>query len=165
MVLFFTLDEPENISFESNRTNNMATVGNSITITCKADAFPSPNYTILHNGENLKYVVNGVKTFKSVKRSDNGSYICTAKNVLGNASKDFILTVQGEICVKKSLCAMVSISCVYLFDIRLKFKQFLQGVYCVSEEVLFLFGIAACVFNFKIFYDRMLNSQYYIEQH
>ena len=47
----------------------MATVGNSITITCKADAFPSPNYTILHNGENLKDVLNEVKTFKSVKHS------------------------------------------------------------------------------------------------
>ena len=130
----------------------MATVGSSITITCKADAFPSPNYTILHNGENLKYVVNGVKTFKSVKLSDNGSYICTAKNVLGNASKDFILTVKGEICVKESLCSMVSISCIYLFDIRLNFKPILQEVYCVSEEVFFLFGIVACVFNFKIFY-------------
>ena len=105
----------------------MATVGNSITITCKADAFPSPNYAILHNGENLKYVVNGVKTFNSVELSDNGSYICTAKNVLGNASKDFILTVKGEICVKENLCSMVYISCIYLFDIRLNYKQILQG--------------------------------------
>ena len=100
----------------------MATVGNSITITCKADAFPSPNYTILHNGKNLKDVLNGVKTFKSVKHSDNGSYICTATNFLGSASKDFILTVKGEICVKESLCFMVSVSCIYLFDIRLNFK-------------------------------------------
>ena len=104
----------------------MATVGKSITITCKADAFPSPNYTILHNGENLKDVLNGVKTFKSVKRSDNGSYNCTAKNFLGLKSEDFILTVKGKICVKESICAMVSISCIYLFDIRLNFKQFLQ---------------------------------------
>ena len=105
----------------------MATDGNSITITCKADAFPSPNYTILQYGTNLNDVVNGVKIFNSVELSDNGSYICTAKNVLGNASKDFILTVKGEICVKGSLCSMVSISCIYLFDFRLNYKQILQG--------------------------------------
>ena len=113
--VFFSLDEPESISFESNRTNNTVTVGNSITITCKADAFPSPNYTIIHNGENLKDVLNGVKTFKSVKLSDNGSYNCTAENVLGKESEDFILTVKSKICVKESLCAMVFISCIYLF--------------------------------------------------
>ena len=107
--MFFSLDKPEKVSCESNRPKNMVSVCNSITITCKADAFPSPNYTILHNGKNLNDVVNGVKTFNSVKRSDDGSYISTAKNVLGNAPKDFILTVTGEIFVKETLCAMVSI--------------------------------------------------------
>ena len=81
----------------------MVTVGNSITITCKADAFPSPNYTILHNGENLKDVLNGVKTFNSVELSDEGSYNCTAKNFLGIASDDLKLNVNGKIWYS-SLC-------------------------------------------------------------
>ena len=133
----------------------MATVGNSITITCKADAFPSPNYTILHNGKNLKDVLNGVKTFKSVKHSDNGSYICTAKNVLGNASKDFILTVRGEICVKESLCSMDSISCIYLFDIRLNFNQFCKR-YIVLVKKYFFYLLSLLVFStlkFSMLFD------------
>ena len=115
----------------------MTTVGDSIAITCKADAFPSPNYTILHNGENLTDVLNGVKTFKSVKRGDNGPYICTATNFLGSASKDFILTVKGEICVKESLCSMDSISCIYLFDIRLNFNQFCKGYIVLVKKYFF----------------------------
>ena len=119
----------------------MATVGDSITFTCKADAFPSPNYTILHNSTNLKDVLNGVKTFKSVKLSDNGSYICTAKNVLGNASKDFNLTVKGKSCVKESLCSMVSISCIYLFDIRLNFIQIFVRRYIVLVKKYYLVSL------------------------
>ena len=102
-LFFFTLDKPENISFKSNWANNVVTVGNSITITCKADAFPSPNYTILHNGENLKDVLNGVKIFNSVELSDEGSYNCTAKNFLGIASDDLKLNVNGKIWYS-SLC-------------------------------------------------------------
>ena len=102
-VILFTLDKPENIFFKGNPANSMITVCNSITITCKADASPSPNYTILHNDEILKDVFKGVKTFKSVKRSDEGSYNCTAKNFLGIASDDLKLNVNGKIWYS-SLC-------------------------------------------------------------
>ena len=86
----------------------MATVGKSVKITCKADAFPPPKYMIFHNDTELTDVNNGVKTIMSVNYDDSGQYKCIAKNSRGNKSDIFNLTVKGEIWVKTRLSEMVS---------------------------------------------------------
>ena len=82
-------------------------VGENVTITCKAEGFPQPDYIILHNGTSLTNVVKGMTTIKSVNYSDDGQYKCIAKNILGNVSASFNLIVQGEICFKTDHCVMV----------------------------------------------------------
>ena len=70
-----------------------------MTITCKAEGVPAPNYIILHNGTplNTTDVVNGVTTIKSVQRSDYGRYQCIADNFLGNTNASFNLIMHGKI--------------------------------------------------------------------
>ena len=97
--MFICLDKPINILFQSGNQNKyIAVVGQNVTITCKAEGFPAPNYIILYNGTpfNTRDVVNGVTTIKSVQRSDDGQYQCTANNFLGNTNASFNLTVHGK---------------------------------------------------------------------
>ena len=72
-------------------------------ITCKAEGFPEPTYTITRNGNNVPDVVDGVKTIQSANLTDDGRYECVAKNNVGNVSASFNLTVNGKICVKAVL--------------------------------------------------------------
>ena len=72
-------------------------------ITCKADAFPEPNYTITRNGNYVPDVVDGVKTIQSANITDDGRYECVAKNSVGSVSASFNLTVNGKICVEPVL--------------------------------------------------------------
>ena len=74
-----------------------------MTITCVADAFPAPNYIIVHNGMKLTDVVHGMKTIQSANLSDDGRYECVANNSFGRVSASFNLTVNGKICVKTVL--------------------------------------------------------------
>ena len=98
--MFICLDKPINILFQSGNENKyIAVVGEKVTITCKAEGIPAPNYIILHNGTplNTARVVNGVTTIKSVQRSDDGQYQCIANNSLGNTYASFNLIVHGKI--------------------------------------------------------------------
>ena len=98
--MFICLDKPTNILFQSGNENKyIAVVGENVTITCKAEGVPAPNYIILHNGTTLNTtsVVNGVTTIKSVQRCDDGQYQCTACNFLGNTNASFYLIVHGKI--------------------------------------------------------------------
>ena len=57
-------------------------------------------YVIMHD---CSYVVDGVKTIQSANLSDDGRYVCVAKNSVGNVSASFNLTVNGKICVETVL--------------------------------------------------------------
>ena len=97
--MFICLDKPTNIVFQSGNQNKyIAVVGEKVTITCKAEGFPAPNYIILHNGTplNTTDVVNGVTTINSVQRSDDGQYQCIANNFLGITNASFNLIVHGK---------------------------------------------------------------------
>ena len=92
------LDKPKNIFIKSDQHKNICPVGKKVIITCKADAFPEPNYTITRNGNYVPGVVDGVKTIQSANITDDGRYECVAKNSVGNVSASFNLTVNGKNC-------------------------------------------------------------------
>ena len=94
------LDKPRSIFIKSDQHKNICPVGKKVIITCKADAFPEPNYTITRNGNYVPDVVDGVKTIQSANITDDGWYECVAKNSVGSVSASFNLTVNGKICVK-----------------------------------------------------------------
>ena len=96
-LLNFFLDKPEINYFGSDQKNDMAIVGKSVRITCKADASPPPEYKIFHNNTELTDVNNGAKTIMSANYNDSGQYKCIANNSRGNKSEIFNLTVKGEI--------------------------------------------------------------------
>ena len=100
---FLYLDKPKITSFNSDKKNNISPVGKTVTITCVAEAFPSPNYKIFYNDVKLADVVDGVKTIQSANLGDDGRYECLAKNSVGNISESFNLIVNGKICVKTVL--------------------------------------------------------------
>ena len=81
----------------ANQNKYNVIFGKNVTITCKANSFPLPDYMIFYNGTSLTNVVNGMTTIKSVNYSDGGLYKCIANNSLGNVSASFNLTVQGKI--------------------------------------------------------------------
>ena len=97
LPIFLCLDEPKIFSFKSDQENNIVNVGETVKIICKAEGFPAPNYTIVHNC--IKY--NGVKIIKSVNIHDGGRYECVAQNNLGTFSANFNLAVKGEVCLEK----------------------------------------------------------------
>ena len=104
------LDEPKIFSFKTDQENNIGKIGKTVRIICKAEGFPTPNYTIFHNG--IKVTDNAVKIIKSVNIHDGGRYECVAKNTFGQFSASFNLTVtvtvKGRICFKTCLGEMVS---------------------------------------------------------
>ena len=95
------LDKPRNIFIKSDQHKNICPVGKKVIITCKANAYPEPNYTINRNGKYLPDVVDGVKTTQSANLTDDGRYECVAKNSVGNVSACFNLTVNGKNCLKQ----------------------------------------------------------------
>ena len=97
------LDKPRNIFIKSDQNKNICRVGKKVIITCKAEGFPDPNYTITRNGNYVPDVVDGVKTIQSANLSDDGRYECVAKNSVGNVSASFNLTVNSKISVKTVL--------------------------------------------------------------
>ena len=88
---------------KSDQHKNICPVGKKVIITCKADAFPEPNYTITRNGNYVPDVVDGVKTIKAANLTDDGRYECVAKNSVRSVYSSFNLTVNGKICVKPVL--------------------------------------------------------------
>ncbi|XP_032417759.1 carcinoembryonic antigen-related cell adhesion molecule 5-like [Xiphophorus hellerii] len=69
--------------------------GNSVTLTCSADANPGATYT-WHKEHEANPLSKGPKlVFKSVQSSDSGKYFCTAENVFNRTTSDgFLIDVE-----------------------------------------------------------------------
>ena len=96
-MFFFFVVKPNITAIESDP--KIAIIGKELAITCKADGVPKPSYIIYHNGgQRFTFAKDEVQVIESVKHNDTGNYTCTASNVLGNDTRSFNLSVQGEIC-------------------------------------------------------------------
>ena len=71
-----------------------------LTIHCNATGSPKPVVTwtriIGDSRQNTRSLPNGTLILRNLKEADSGLYRCTAKNILGAASKaTFVAVIQG----------------------------------------------------------------------
>ena len=72
----------------------IAYLGKEATITCKAEGYPEPTYTLYHNTTQLTQNVNGgLYTITDIKLDDAGEYKCVAENTLGDVTESCNLTL------------------------------------------------------------------------
>ncbi|XP_033127608.1 cell surface A33 antigen-like, partial [Anneissia japonica] len=62
--------------------------GNTVNMSCIANANPSPTYTFLRDGEVQQSGASSTFTVLSVSRNNNGSYMCRANNSVGTETGD-----------------------------------------------------------------------------
>ena len=84
---FLISTAPPRITTEPKRETEVA-VGQNLTLTCNASGDPLPEVTWSKKGQTLRVfnVTGPVLHLVNVTREDFGSYKCTAKNKVGEAS-------------------------------------------------------------------------------
>lgn len=95
MLFFFSLLDPPSFPVVSHSFPGEVVEGNSVTLTCSADANPGATYT-WHKEHEANPLSKGPKlVFKSVQSSDSGKYFCTAENFLNRTTSDgFLIDVE-----------------------------------------------------------------------
>ena len=95
IVVFFSIDKPENVKLMVN--DSVVCKGDVISITCSADGKPAvhtyqlfENEILVNNGNSSA----GVWIRKYLTGGDL-SYRCVANNTVGTAGKTFNVTVKG----------------------------------------------------------------------
>ncbi|GFN89729.1 contactin [Plakobranchus ocellatus] len=86
--------------------SQLATIGGSVTLTCRPEAAPRPSIKWLKNDVEVPdtndrearvvYMTNGNLRISTVQLSDQGSYTCVASNVMGSAYSTGILTIVAR---------------------------------------------------------------------
>uniref|UniRef100_A0A3B5KK43 Ig-like domain-containing protein n=1 Tax=Xiphophorus couchianus TaxID=32473 RepID=A0A3B5KK43_9TELE len=94
-VVFIDVKYPPSFPVVSHSFPGEVVEGNSVTLTCSADANPGANYT-WHKEHEANPLSKGPKlVFKSVQSSDSGKYFCMAENVLNRTTSDgFLIDVE-----------------------------------------------------------------------
>ena len=91
------LDKPSIISFKTDQKyGNYVDKTSTLTLTCKADGNPTPDYKLFHEGIKLSDNSDGVYTINSVSSSDDGQYKCVAWNEVGNITKSLNISIKGR---------------------------------------------------------------------
>ena len=93
--LFSTV--PPRITTEPQRESKVS-VGENLTLTCSASGDPLPEVTWSKEGQVLRLfnVTGPVLHLVKVTREDFGSYKCTAKNKVGEASRPALVNIACE---------------------------------------------------------------------
>ena len=97
IVIFFSLDKPENLKFMVN--DSVVCKGDVISITCSADGKPAVHtYQMFEN----EILVNDGKSSAAVwirkyLKEGDFSYKCVANNTVGTAEKTVNVTVKGTL--------------------------------------------------------------------
>lgn len=77
-----------------------------LTINCNASGSPRPvvtwNRIVGDSSQNMRSLPNGTLILQNLKKADSGLYRCTAKNILGTASKTTLVAVMQGMNSKKT---------------------------------------------------------------
>ena len=86
LLFYFALDPPSITYISANMTVNQS---ETVNLTCKPDSNPKSNITWKKDSN----IINSSLTVRG--KSDEGMYVCTADNGIGNASsKSVFITVE-----------------------------------------------------------------------
>ena len=91
---FFFSSVPPRITTEPERESKVS-VGENLMLTCSASGDPLPEVTWNKEGQTLRLfnVTGPVLRLVNVTREDFGSYKCTAKNKVGEASRPSLVNI------------------------------------------------------------------------
>ena len=103
-------DQPKTTTFTTGTPNNAVLQGDKATLSCYADGFPPPTYTIKRNEVVvLSSAARGVYEINSIQVAEESvTYSCESSNSLGDGpQKNLIVTVLGGYCS----CSFNSFAC------------------------------------------------------
>lgn len=79
-----------------------ALTNTTLIIHCPVSGFPRPKIVWFKDGQQLTFLpglslsVNGTLTVRGTAVGDSGTYMCTARNLVGNASASSDVTIVGK---------------------------------------------------------------------
>ena len=91
-------DKPDVTNFTTETPGNAVVLGTKVTLTCSANGYPAPTYTIKRGGSTLEsQSISGKHVINSVQLShEDTPYSCEPTNDIGNGPrKDLNIVVQG----------------------------------------------------------------------
>ena len=95
-------DKPTVTTFTTGNPDNTAVQGRRVTLTCIANGYPPPTYTIKRTTSSSTSTLSGTSggryTISNVQLSEeDNTYSCESQNVLGNGPEQPLkITVIGE---------------------------------------------------------------------
>ena len=92
-------DQPDVTNFTTGTPGNAVVLGKKVTLTCSANGYPAPTYTITQGGSTLvSQSISGKIVINSVQLShEDTPYSCEPTNKVGTGPrKDLNIVVQGK---------------------------------------------------------------------
>ena len=90
-------DKPVVTNFTTGTPDNAVVLGTTVTLTCSANGYPAPTYTITRGGAPVSQSSPGKIVINNVSLNDEDtSYSCVPTNKVGSGPrKDLNIVVQG----------------------------------------------------------------------
>ena len=137
----------------------MAEEGQNVTIFCNASGLPQPKVTWLKAVGTLQKgrttVLKGALTIYKVTKSDGGTYICKAENILGSVSVAALLMIFSPLRFKVrppqevTSGSTLRLPCVAESDLRPRITWIRNGKYSLPKEFFVLLNGTLVIQNIK----------------
>ena len=92
------LDQPTVTTFTTGNPGNTAVQGTTVTLTCSANGYPAPTYTIRRGSSTLTGTAGGRYTIPNIQLSEeDNTYSCEPRNDVGTGPTEQLkITVEGK---------------------------------------------------------------------
>ena len=96
-ILNLSTDKPEGTRLTSDAQNDAVTENFEVTFHCTANSVPPPELQLLFNNSSLGFFINNKFVLTNVNSSNQGTYKCIPRNILGTGpAASLNLTVLGK---------------------------------------------------------------------